>query len=156
MQQNLLISVNTHATRRTAPVRGICFTLNNSTSSRLKLHSNSNIFHVPATSKHVRPTQPYHVHCKQFEYACRHCAMAPCREAYSRRGMLAVRLSDFQVAYAEERNRGCEWAWLLLSTLGHGGECTALVSDLSCVCCSCATDAVRRARLSFATATNTL
>jgi len=27
----------------------------------------------------------------------------------------------------------------------HGGQRTALVSDLSCVCCSCATDAVRRA-----------
>jgi len=48
-------------------------------------------------------------------------------------------------ASAEESKRGGEWAWLLLNTLGHGGGCTALVSELSCVCCSCATDAVRRA-----------
>ena len=40
-----------------------------------------------------------------------------------------TRLAGFQVASAEERKGGGEWAWLLLSTLGHGGECTAFVSD---------------------------
>jgi len=44
-------------------------------------------------------------------------------------GVLAARLAGFQVAYAEDRKRGGEWAWLLISTLEHGGECTALVSD---------------------------
>jgi len=131
MQRNLLIPVNTHATR-------ICFTLNNSTSSRpkapFKLAYISCITYRP-TSKHA--TQPYHVLCKQFEYASRHCVI-------SRRGMLAARLAGFHVASAEESKRDGEWAWLLRSTLGHGGEFTALVSYLSCVCCSCATDAVRR------------
>ena len=33
-----------------------------------------------------------------------------------------------QVASAEGSKRGGEWAWLL-STLGHGARCTALISD---------------------------
>jgi len=60
--------------------------------------------------------------------------------------VLAVRLAGFQVpCSAEEGKKGGEWAWQLLSTLWHGGECTAFVSDHCRVCRSCETDTVRRA-----------
>jgi len=34
-------------------------------------------------------------------------------------------------ASADESKMGGEWAWLFLSTLGHGEKCTALVRELS-------------------------
>jgi len=76
------------------------------------------------------------VHCKQFQYACQHCASSRCH-------VLAVRIASFQVPSAAEGKRGGKWAWQLLSTLRRQMQYIRKWS-LSCVCRSCETDAVRR------------
>jgi len=78
--------------------------LNNSTSSRPK---------APFNLAYIPPIRYFWTPCN----ACRHSAI-------SRRHVLALRLAGFQVIpSAQEGKKGDEWAWQLLNTLWHGGEC---------------------------------
>ena len=102
-------------------VNGICFALNNSTIQRnldLNLHSNWHIFRLYA-SEHA--TQPWHVDCKQFEYASRHCAIW-------RRAVLAAMLPACTPTPRPTRPDK-EWGNRrgILCTLEHCAECTTFV-----------------------------
>jgi len=109
-----------------SPVSRICFALNNSTSSRPR---------APFKLAYISSIRYFWTTCN----ACWHCAI-------SRRHVLALRLTGFQVVpSAQEGKRGGEWAWQLLSTLWHGGECIVW-SNWPLVCLSRLRDrdAVRR------------